>query len=606
MILQALVALAERKGLLDDPSFGKRPVQYQVRITDDGHPLGLTPLGDDKRGALLDVPTPPKRSGNPVPAFLVDNAQFVLGVPKQVKGKAPNLEQAAKSFAAFAEAVREATEATGDVGLVAVRALLDRVAASTDARDQVLAMAGDYEWTGNETIAFVRDADGTVYVHERPVVRAYWSGKRQTAAEAGTPQRCLVTGEFAPPARLHDVIKGIPEGQSSGTSVVSFNAPAFESQGFEQGTNAPVSQRAADGYVRALNHLLGREGERRVRSGIALGSDAVLVFWTRDESDAADLLLTLLSPSGETPDDIRAVFESAWKGLAPRDVDTTPFYAMTLGANASRVVVRDWLETTAADVKHNLQAWFADLALDGDDGSPLSLGRLLRSLEATPTGNDHHGVSAVLAARLTRAVVQGGPLPRELLHAALSRLRLPPRDGEWRGTLRARVGLIKATLLRRAPGERKDLSVSLDDSSVSVPYLLGRLFAALERLQASALGSDLNATIRDRYFGAASTTPALVFPRLLRLSMHHASKAESAGNGYAERVKAEIMGKLPAGAFPRSLLLEEQGLFAIGYYHQRQSFFTPRKSLGEAAVPAREELLDASQVQSTESQGNTP
>lgn len=118
--------------------------------------------------------------------------------------------------------------------------------------------------------------------------------------------------------------------------------------------------------------------------------------------------------------------------------------------------------------------------------------------------------------------------------------------------------------------------MSLDESNESVPYLLGRLFAAIEKLQSDSLG-DINATLRDRYFGSASSTPALVFPRLLRLSMHHATKAESERRGWAERVKGQILDRLPAsGAFPRTLDLDGQGLFAVGYYHQRQAFFKPR------------------------------
>jgi CRISPR-associated protein Csd1 len=444
-------------------------------------------------------------------------------------------------------------------------------------------MASTDEWTGDECIALVLDADGTLYIHERPSVRAYWAQRRSAASSEGVAQRCLVTGMLSPPTRLHDVVKRIPEAQTSGASLVSFNAPAFESQHFDQGENAPISQRAADGYVRALNWMLEKVGERRFRSGLAVGPDAVMVFWTRDENDTADVLLSLLAPEAVGEEDLRTTLEAAWKGLAPREIDATPFYALTLSGNASRVVVRDWLETTAAEVKDSVRRYFDDLALDGD-ASPLPIGRLLRSLEATPSAaTDKRGLSPVLAARLIRAALRGAPFPRELLHAALARLRVPPRDAEWRGTVRARVALIKATLRRLHPDQ--EITVSLDETNDSVPYLLGRLFAAIEKLQADALG-DVNASLRDRYFGSASTTPALVFPRLLRASMHHASKAESEHRGWAERVKAGIVDRLPAhGAFPKTLRLEEQGLFAVGYYHQRQAFFIRRTTAAEEAVP---------------------
>jgi CRISPR-associated protein Csd1 len=378
--------------------------------------------------------------------------------------------------------------------------------------------------------------------------------------------------------RLHDAIKRIPEAQSTGASLVSFNAQAFTSQDFEQGANAPVTQRAADGYVRALNYMLEKNGERRFRSGVAVGSDAVTVFWARRDDPTADVLLDLFDPLKADDEAMRATLEAAWRGLAPSDSDPTQFYTLTLSANASRVVVRDWLETTAGEVKANVRRYFEDLALDGEP-EPMPIGRLLRSLEATPSAaSDKRGLSPVLATRLFRAALHGTAFPREILHASLARLRVPPREAEWRGTLRARVALIKATLLRLHPDRSHEVTMSLDQTNDSVPYLLGRLFAAIEYLQGAALG-DVNASIRDRYFGAASATPALVFPRLLRVSVHHASKAEREGRGWAERVKAEIVNRLPAaGAFPATLGLEAQGLFAVGYYHQRQAFFTKRES----------------------------
>jgi CRISPR-associated protein Csd1 len=584
MMLEALIALADRKKLLQDTSYGKRLVHYQLRISDNGRPLALVRLGEEGKGSRLDTPVAPKKSVNIKSAFLVETAQYTLGFPKRVKGGEPEqraVARAPKCLSAFASEVRVAVAATGDEGLAAVQRFLGHLESNHDGElGRILSMDSEHQWTGDECIAFVREPDGTGYVHDRPAVRAYWAGKRASAS-TGRAQRCLVTGRIGPAARLHDSVKRVPGARSAGASLVSFNAPAFESQHFEQGDNAPFSQFAADGYVRALNWLLEKEGERRFQSGFPVGDDSVIVFWTREENETADVLLSLFAPPAGDEEQLRATFEAAWKGLAPRDIDATPFYALTLGGNAARVVVRDWLETTAAEVKANVRRYFADLALEGDD-SPLSIGRLLRSLQASPTAkSDKRGLSAALSTRLLNAALRGAPFPRELLHAALKRLRVPPRDAEWRGTLRARVALIKATLLRLHP--EKEIGVSLDETSSSVPYLLGRLFAAMEKLQGDALG-DVNASLRDRYFGSASSTPALVFPRLLRMSAHHASKAESERRGWTERVKAQIVDRLPAKGFPRTLDLEEQGLFAVGYYHQRQALYRPRKADEESAT----------------------
>lgn len=580
MMLRALLDLAEREGLLENPSYGKRRVDFQLRLAADGQPVALIPLGEDGRGLPLSVPNPPKRTVAVDPAFLVDNAQYLLATPKRKPGAELSeraIGRATKCREAFALLLNDALEATLDPGLAAVDAFL-RIP-SSDAQAMLSKLTPDHEWTGDETIAPLLDSDGTTYIHERPAVANFWSERFAQRAEIGDRQLCLVTGEPAPAARLHGSIKRIPEGQTSGTSLVTFNEPAFESHGFTQGSNAPVSQRAAYGYVNALNWLLEKHGERRFRQGIAVGSDTVVVFWTRHATDTADVLMNLLDPHGEDEADLRTTYEAAWRGLAPREIDATAFYALTLSANASRVVVRDWLETTAEHVKARVARYFEDLALTGYDG-PIPIGRLLRSLEAAPRAvGDRRGLPPALAAGLIRAALYGNPFPRELLQAALRRLRVPPGEAEWRATLHARVALIKAVLRRLHPDQ--EIQMSLDESNTSVPYLLGRLFAAIEKLQADAL-RDLNATIRDRYFGSASATPRLVFPRLLRVSVHHASKARAEGRDWAERVKGEIIERLPAnGAFPSTLDLESQGLFAVGYYHQRQDFFRSRKSEGE-------------------------
>lgn len=240
------------------------------------------------------------------------------------------------------------------------------------------------------------------------------------------------------------------------------------------------------------------------------------------------------------------------------------------------------MEITVGEAKSHLRAYFDALAIDGDAGEALGIRPLLDSVTA-PSGR---GLSPDLGARLLHSALHGSPFPRELLAAALRRLRLPPHKLDERRQLRARCALIKATLLRLPErGSRLEVTVSLDESNTDVPCLLGRLFAALERLQGEAQG-DINATIRDKFFGSASSTPSLVFPRLLRLSMHHAAKASSGGREHwSEIVKARIIDKLGATKLSRMLALEDQGLFAIGYYHQRQSFFTPRKpAAAEAEV----------------------
>lgn len=564
-MLQALNDLAKREHLVGDSNYEKRRVDFFIRLDDAGHALALVPTADAAgRAGEFRVPSVPKRTVAVAPGVLFDNAKYVLGIGDE--GDKP--ERLILCQQAFAAQLAELAAGTDDVGVAAVRGFLEHLDIELP---RLLAWRPRAEWTGGEWLAFVRDADGTTAVHDRPAVREALSRQRAEGGEQGTPTRCLVTGEVEVPARLHGALKlgGLDHAQTSGVSLVSFNAAAFTSHGLEQGANAPVSRAAAIGYVTALNWLLEGTPSRRHRYGVSLGSEAVTVFWSREACETADLFASLLDPS---PEEAIRVAESISAGLAPSDLDVTPFYAVTLSANASRVVVRDWLETTVGDVKAHVRLWFNDLQL-GAAATPLPIWRLLKSVES-PGGN---GLSPALGARLFAAAFRGRPIPREVLAAALRRLRLPPDKKDERNALHARCALVKATLLRLSRSGQttlKEVSVALDESNVDVPYLLGRLFAVLERLQTAALGADVNTTIRDRWFGAASSTPSLVFPRLLALSVHHARKATS--GGWLEGSKGRIIAALPAAQLPRKLSLEEQGLFAIGYYHQREKFFEKR------------------------------
>jgi CRISPR-associated protein Csd1 len=216
----------------------------------------------------------------------------------------------------------------------------------------------------------------------------------------------------------------------------------------------------------------------------------------------------------------------------------------------------------------------ADLRLDAEAADVPTIGALLRAAGDPPPGT---------GARILRAALGGGAFPRELLAGALRAL-YGSRD---RVALRTRCALIKAILVRLPRhGGAMEVPVSLDENKVDVPYLLGRLFAVLEQMQWSSHGTTVNATLRDRYFRGAACTPAMVLPRLLELSVHHAAKIARRGRGtFLEMVKTGILNALPAERFPRTMSLEDQGLFAIGYYHQRQRLFQ-RADLAKAEAPA--------------------
>ncbi len=566
MMLQALVAYADREGL-GDVDFQKRPVDYQLVLRADGTFVGFVPMGTPKSRAELEgLPIGPPAKNNPgFPNFVVDNATYVLGTPKDGGDADKKRENAEKCRNSYRDLIAEAATASGDPGLVALHAFVANAEEIRRADTALEKADAKPAGRGERVLVPTLESDGTT-VHARPDVRRWWTTRRdkERAAAGGLVERCLVTGVLAPVARIHPSINTHPF-PGTGAKLVAYDKAPFSSHGLDQGANAPMSELAALKYVAALKHLIEKEGDRR-RSAIRLDDDTLVLFWTREESQAPGLLLSLFDAPAKGQEGVEAL-RSVWRGVRPQAFDPTPFYALTISPNAARIVVRDWLETTADRLKKNLEKWFDDLHLGTDEVEPMPLVKMLQALQATPgASSDKRWLPPNLASRVFRAAVQGLPLPISLLSSALARVRVPPGAREdARFVLRARVGIIKAVLIRQG----KEISVALDENNADVPYVLGRLFAVLEHLQAKAQG-DINATIRDRFFGAASATPVTVFPRLLRVSAHHAAKLDS---NYLEKLKSSIVDKLAAQPFPAVLNLEQQGLFAIGYYHQREAFF---------------------------------
>lgn len=573
MMLKALYELAKREGLVEDPDFEKRKVDLFLRIDANGKFLALEAAGARAgQGKVIHVPRLPRRAKNIAPGFLFDNAKYVLGIGKEDRMVGRN-EHCAQAFHALVDRLAAGTQ---DAGAVAVSRFLTRRHEQLPAVLSAYPFGNNSDWIGSEFIAF-RYVPGNGIVHERDAIRAYWSAIRSRNTD-GRTLTCLVTNTESVPTRLHPVVKHIPGAQIAGATLVSFNADAFITHGLPKGENAPVARAAAEGYVAALNWLLEPSlfPPRRFRYGLPIGEAAVAVFWTHDSHAVVDELMELLGDpdpvaSRRADRAVTARVENTVDTSALPNTDSTPFYAATLSGTA-RVIVRDWIESNAASVRRNLKRYFNDLHIGAGEPEPVPLRWVLQSLAGPGTEP-----STTLAARLLRAALTGESFPRHLLSVALNRLRLPPDKYNERRLLKLRCGLIRATLLRLT---KVEVAVSLDESNTQVSYLLGRLFAVLESVRAASL-DDVNATIRDRYFGAALTAPALIFPQLLRSSIHHAAKSKRYDLG---KIKSCVIAALPAQPFPRLLPLTDQGFFAVGYYHQREMLL--QKKAPQEPAPA--------------------
>ena len=594
MILQSLVNYYDRisadpatANALPKPGYSLQKVSFCVVLNPDGSLLQFQSLLDEgmKKPVprQLLVPGQSKPTGQGInPGFLWDNSAYVLGF----KLEDQNPERTKESFEKFRERHLEFESQIADPAFTAVCNFLrgwspEHAAERAKELEPIIGSFGVFKIAGEHR-----------FVHDDPQVVTFWAGHESASATDSPAKRgfCLVSGRDEPIATLHEPkIKGVAGGQSAGALLVSFNAKAYESLGKEQGDNAPVSVSAAFKYTNALNYLLNRR-DRRASLG-----DATVVFWADRPTlleDIADDMFTDAPPpkaDASTEDKQRAeqiktfliqLRDGHATGSALDPDSSVGFYMLGLSPNAARISVRFWVQSTVGEMQKRLAQHLRDINLVGarENDPPLVIRRIVQATgRAEFSGGsfksyDTDSIPPLLSGAIARAVFQGTPYPPMLLGAMLNRLRA---DGY---ISHVRVAAIKGCIIRnsRLTNEPKEVPVALDTNRTEPAYVTGRLFALLEKIQTDSAGGELNSTIKDRYFSAASATPGMVFPRLIRLSQHHLAKLETPQKIYYEKQIGEVVGKIDA--FANHLNLEDQGLFAIGYFHQRQDLFTAKKT----------------------------
>lgn len=575
-ILQALNGYYERmaaRGEAEAPGWSREKFGWCLILDVDGNPVDVQDLHDTAGKkpvvTLRDVPAAVKRTVGIAPNTLWDKTNYTFG---RTAGAG---RRSTEEHAAFRSATLALIGDSADPGLVALRRFLEGWTP-----DRFDAPPFRLEMLDANFLFRLEGDDG--YLHQRAAARALVEAVESDASQSAF---CLVTGISAPVARLHPTIKGVEGAQMAGASLVSFNLDAFESYGKAQGHNAPTSQVASFRYGAALNRLLDRGSANRTRIG-----DATVVFWADCASDEAaagaaeGLFNSFFTPpplqDADEATRLRAMLADVARGRTLSEVNPklaagTRFHILGLSPNAARLSIRFWLSDDFEVFARRLAEHFVDLEIEPGPwrGAAPSINRLL--VKTTALMEKFENIPPQLAGELTRAVLQGSAYPQSWLAAAVIRLRAgdDPLTG-WH------AAAIKAVLARdhRIDPRKKGVPVSLDREHPNIAYQLGRLFAVLETAQRMALGK-VNASIRDRYFGAASATPASVFPLLLRGVQNHLGKLRKDGKGgWIEREIEDILDVVGVD-LPRSLPLAEQGRFAIGYYHQRKTQFAGRPEI---------------------------
>jgi len=567
MILQALSEYYERKVEEDSaalPPFGfeTKELPFIIELNQDGDLIQVEDTregtGKKKQAKSFMVPKGEKKTSGVVANLLWDNAEYVLGV--DIKGKPERVE---KQHQAFIDRIEKLSpEVKTDAGIQAILRFFEQL---DTARFEGLTVWEDL--MTNPNLGFRLQGDVGL-ISARPKIVAALQEEAEKAPDEKEMATCLVTGGHRKVARLHTSIKGVWGAQTAGANIVSFNLDAFDSYGKSRGANAPVGERPAFAYTTALNHLLRKGSPQRIQVG-----DASTIFWA---DKPAELETQIPNIFGEPPKDdpdrntnaVAELFKAVDFGRYAGDEGNTRFYILGLAPNAARISIRFWEVATVAEMAERIHRHFDDLAIEHSD-KQLPYLPLFRLLVSTATQGKADNIPPNLAGEVMRSILTGSLYPQTLLSAAVRRIRAEHEISY------PRAAIIKACINRKTrysnPEITEELKMSLDEDNTNTGYRLGRLFAVLEKTQEEA-NPGLNATIRDRYYGAASSTPVSVFATLLKLKNHHLSKMENKGRvTNLEKLYGSIMDDIDD--FPAVLSLEDQGRFAIGYYHQRQDFF---------------------------------
>lgn len=575
MILQALVDYYEelaRQNRIARPGWAPVKVSYALDIDDSGQLLQVVSLKTEqmrgKKMALvpqeIELPQPVKRTVGVSANFLCDNGAYLLGIDNKGKPERTRLCYDA------ARALHLNLLSNVDTSAArAVVAFFEQWQPDLAAQHPAIAESLE-EILNGANLIFTYDG---AYVHEDAAICTAWQNAYNDNADSSC-MPCLVTGEILPVATLHPSIKGVTGAQSSGASLISFNAPSLCSYRKEQGQNAPTSQYAAFAYGTALNHLLAD------RQHVCHLGDTTMVYWAQNgdsrTQDAFDCLV--LGQAGYDDQSLRGMAEDMRNGR-PFDFDKAqidpgqPFYILGLAPNAARLSVRFFLQNSFGGFLRCIQQHHQRLQIATPNETEFQTLAVWQLLAETVNRNSRDKAPAPeLAGEVLRATLTDAHYPATLLNGVTLRIRAD-REINWR-----RAAIIKAYYLKNLqPNDsmREVLTVALNENSTDVAYNLGRLFSVLEAIQ-SAANPGINATIRDKYFNSASATPAVVFPTLVNLAQKHLKKLKEGQSIYYGKLLGTVMDKLTDG-YPNRMSLKQQGAFQLGYYHQTTVRYTKKE-----------------------------
>ena len=575
MILQALTRYYEdllSRGEIAAPGWAPAKISFALCLDGEGRLTQIIPTMEEtikgKKAVLqpqtFSLPAAVKRTVGIESNFLWDNSAYLLGADK--KGKP---ERSRDCFAAAAKLHHAVLDGVDSPNARAILGFFDTWEPERAAEHP--ALVGQFEEvTAGVNLLF--RVDGRK-VEEDAAIREAWQSYRASNDPDAVRMQCLVTGHEDEIAATHPAIKGVRDAQSSGAALVSFNAPAFCSYGREQNFNATVGKYAAFAYTAALNHLLAD------RNNVQVIGDTTVVCWAEGAEDIYQTFGMAALFGGEVPglsdNDLRAALKRLANGLPCEDLGVDPnrpFYILGLAPNAARLSVRFFLRDSFGKLMENVNEHYERMEIVRpayENFAYLPLWAMLR--ETVNLNSRDKSPSPAMAGATARAVFSGTRYPASLLEAVMLRIRAE-RNITW-----GRAAMIKAYYLKNPHEDcpKEVLTVSLNEGSTNPAYTLGRLFSVYEAVQQSA-NPGINATIKDKYFNAASAMPASIFPVLNNLCQKHLRKLDAGQRVcYDKQITAlkDVLGE----CYPARMTLAQQGSFDLGYYHQTQKRYTKKE-----------------------------
>lgn len=597
-MLEELVELYDelcKQGKVLPEGWGMAKVSHKIQLDKKGNFKGIISAKEKikvKNGKkeveiapTRKVPLPVIRTIGVKANFLCDTPTYLLSVAKD-----GNKERAKECFEAAQKLHHKVLDHCLAEEAKAILAFFDTWDYEHPETDPMIQEKIEELASANNLIFTVDGKDTITNPDIEKAWESYLTVSKEMAKDTVKGQ-CLVTGKKNQPiAILHPKIKGVAGAKTTGANLVSFNEPAFCSYGKDkkQGENSPISEHAAFAYGTALNQLLA---DRRHTQIIG---DMTVVYWSKHAITAAqDVIAARLGNAEESKmhgwDEI---IRQIQKGLTV-DIDgetlekSEPFYILGLAPNASRIAVRFFEKNTFGEVLKKLEAHQERMKLQGPEWEKgeIPLWRILK--ETVNPNSKENCISPLIAGSLLRSILTDSKYPESLYHQMLLRVfkdQDKPAEAGSKAIYKVshtKAAFIKAYLLKNATKHWEGkLQMAVNTETKDISYVLGRLFSVLEDIQLKAI-PEINATIKRRYFNSACTTPAAVFPILLKLTNSHISKFEKSKAIYYKKKLGALMDQIEmpnAGMpFPKRLNLEEQGAFVLGYYQETQARYVKKQ-----------------------------